>query len=95
MGRGVNQLVVVAFMSLLIFGGTLPAALATLSTTQMALSEPRIGMAVASIGTRALFAGGSRFTPDNRTNYSANVDIYDGATGQWRVASCRLGCTMG
>src|SRR5688572_23989920 len=57
------------------------------------LSVDRISVAVATVGTRALFAGGftcpGLSTPPYRCqgDYSAVVDIFDAATGQWSTAT--------
>ncbi|MBF0441788.1 MAG: hypothetical protein HQK54_07795 [Oligoflexales bacterium] len=49
------------------------------------LSKPRIWMAPASRGTKAIFAGGYGGEPPDPPQM-ADVDIYDSATGQWSVA---------
>jgi Kelch motif protein len=46
------------------------------------LSQPRWGMAVASVGTQVLFAGGS-----SGGAVSDVVDVYDSATGEWSTGA--------
>src|SRR5438128_7369246 len=68
--------VTMALASVLAVGGTQPPQKFEAFSATSALSEARTGIAVASVGSRALFAGGT-----------ARVDIYDGATGQWQQAT--------
>lgn len=50
------------------------------------LSEPRAGIAAATVGNKVLFAGGLK---DAHYASSATVDIYDLATGAWSTARLR------
>jgi hypothetical protein len=51
------------------------------------LSSERQGISVAVVGNKALFAGGFHLTLNGGVGSdSANVDIYDGATGAWSTA---------
>ncbi len=55
------------------------------------LARFRFNITSASVGTKALFAGGYYYrTPYRIVNY-AGVDIYDDATGQWTAASLSQG----
>ena len=56
------------------------ASLVTHSTA--ALSQAEVGLAAASVGNIALFAGGGVIT----TGPKKTVDIYDAATGRWSSA---------
>ena len=47
------------------------------------LSEPRSWLAAATIGDKAMFAGGLNF---NNSLSSSTVDIYDAAAGSWTTA---------
>ena len=51
------------------------------------ISEARIGMAVASVGNKILFAGGV----DHLGTRSSRVDIYDRANNSWSVAELCTG----
>jgi len=46
--------------------------------TSSNLSEPKVSMGVATLGTKAYFAGGS-----SETEYLSRVEIYDVKTGKW------------
>ena len=47
------------------------------------LSQPRVSMTVAIVGSKAIFAGGD--TSD--TTYGAAVDTFDASTGRWSTAT--------
>jgi len=51
------------------------------------LSQARSGIAAASVGDLALFAGGQGDEKDGVTQYSSVVDIYNTKTGRWSTAT--------
>ncbi len=73
-----------AAFAVTMISATIRAALAqgTWSTAQ--LSEARFGLAAASSGNFAIFAGGT--TPNSALQMSDAVDLYNSATGKWSTA---------
>ncbi|MDB5318584.1 MAG: conserved repeat domain protein, partial [Phycisphaerales bacterium] len=52
-----------------------------------ALSQPRSGLATASIGGKAALFAGGKYDDRHGTHASAVVDVYDSTTGEWSVES--------
>lgn len=55
------------------------------------LSQPRRNLVVASVGSKALFAGGSTDSADPTVRWCSRVDVFDAGTGTWTQAELSVG----
>jgi hypothetical protein len=54
------------------------------------LSETKIGFTATTAGSKIYFAGGWNLNPDVQYSTSANIDIYDDATGSWSTSTLNV-----